>query len=84
MNSHRRPDWAEWGVDYLKTHYCGYLQIERDSEERRSRNPCVVMRRALDQIDRGYQLLRGLRAPTWRTGAPSPRQPVAYDPRHHR
>ena len=26
--------WANWGVDYLKYDYCGYLEIERNSEEK--------------------------------------------------
>ena len=26
--------WERWGVDYLKYDYCGYLEIEKDSEEK--------------------------------------------------
>ena len=55
--------WAEWGVDYLKHDYCGYLQIERDSEEKTIQEPYVVMRKALDQVDRDIVYCVGYGAP---------------------
>jgi len=62
--------WAEWGVDYLKHDYCGYLQIERDSEEKTIQEPYVVMRKALDQVDRDIVYCVGYGAPNvWNWGA---------------
>ena len=64
--------WAEWGVDYLKHDYCGYLQIERDSEEKTIQEPYVVMRKALDQVDRVSSTAWATGLPTCGTGAPKP------------
>ena len=58
------------GVDYLKHDYCGYLQIERDSEEKTIQEPYVVMRKALDQVDRDIVYCVGYGAPNvWNWGA---------------
>ena len=44
--------WERWGVDYLKYDYCGYLEIEKDSEEKTIQEPYIVMRKALDKVNR--------------------------------
>lgn len=57
-------------MDYLKHDYCGYLQIERDSEEKTIQEPYVVMRKALDQVDRDIVYCVGYGAPNvWNWGA---------------
>lgn len=62
--------WAEWGVDYLKHDYCGYLQIEKDSEEKTIQEPYIVMRDALDGVRRDIVYCVGYGAPNvWNWGA---------------
>ena len=62
--------WAGWGVDYLKHDYCGYLQIEKDSEEKTIQEPYIVMRDALDKVDRDIVYCVGYGAPNvWNWGA---------------
>lgn len=55
--------WADWGVDYLKYDYCGYLEIEKDSEEKTIQEPYIVMRNALDKIQRDIVYCVGYGAP---------------------
>ena len=33
--------WERWGVDHLKYDYCGYLEIEKDSEEKTIQEPDI-------------------------------------------
>lgn len=62
--------WADWGVDYLKHDYCGYSQIERDSEEKTIQEPYIVMRKALDAVNRDIVYCVGYGAPNvWNWGA---------------
>ena len=49
--------WERWGVDYLKYDYCGYLEIEKDSEEKTIQEPYIVMRKALDKVNRVNNLI---------------------------
>ena len=55
--------WADWGVDYLKYDYCGYLEIEKDSEEKTIQEPYIVMRNALDKVQRDIVYCVGYGAP---------------------
>ncbi|WP_288529355.1 NPCBM/NEW2 domain-containing protein [uncultured Bacteroides sp.] len=55
--------WAGWGVDYLKYDYCGYLEIEKDSEEKTIQEPYIVMRKALDKVNRDIVYCVGYGAP---------------------
>lgn len=62
--------WAKWGVDYLKYDYCGYLEIEKNSEEKTIQEPYIIMRKALDKIDRDVVYCVGYGAPNvWSWGA---------------
>lgn len=62
--------WANWGVDYLKYDYCGYLEIEKDSEEKTIQEPYLVMRDALNNVDRDIVYCVGYGAPNvWNWGA---------------
>lgn len=62
--------WAEWGVDYLKYDYCGYLEIEENSEEKTIQHPYIVMREALDNVDRDIVYCVGYGAPNVWNWAP--------------
>ena len=62
--------YAEWGVDYLKYDYCGYLEIEKDSEEKTIREPYIVMRKALDKVNRDIVYCVGYGAPNVWNWAP--------------
>jgi alpha-galactosidase len=62
--------WAEWGVDYLKYDYCGYLDIEEDSEEKTIQYPYLVMREALDKVNRDIVYCVGYGAPNVWNWAP--------------
>ncbi len=55
--------WERWGVDYLKYDYCGYLDIEKDSEEKTIQEPYIVMRKALDKVKRDIVYCIGYGAP---------------------
>lgn len=55
--------WERWGVDYLKYDYCGYLDIEKDSEEKTIQEPYIVMRKALDKVKRDIVYCVGYGAP---------------------
>ena len=57
-------------MDYLKYDYCGYLEIERNSEEKTIQEPYIVMRNALDKVDRDIVYCVGYGAPNvWNWGA---------------
>lgn len=62
--------WGMWGVDYLKYDYCGYAQIQRNSEEKTIQEPYLVMRDALDKVTRDIVYCVGYGAPNvWKWGA---------------
>jgi alpha-galactosidase len=44
--------YAGWGVDYLKYDWCSYGEIEKERTLPALQKPYLVMRRALDKIDR--------------------------------
>ena len=62
--------WERWGVDYLKYDYCGYLEIEKDSEEKTIQEPYIVMRKALDKVNRDIVYCVGYGAPNVWNWAP--------------
>ncbi len=44
--------WARWGIDYLKHDYCSYDQLAPNRTLPELQKPYIVMRQALDQVDR--------------------------------
>lgn len=61
--------WDKWGVDYLKYDHCGYLEIQKDSEEKSIQEPYIVMRKALDKVNRDIVYCVGYGAPNvWKWG----------------
>lgn len=61
--------WEKWGVDYLKYDHCGYLEIQKDSEEKSIQEPYIVMRKALDKVNRDIVYCVGYGAPNvWNWG----------------
>lgn len=44
--------YAKWGVDYLKYDWCSYGEISRGDTVAECQKPYIVMREALDQVDR--------------------------------
>lgn len=44
--------YAKWGIDYLKYDWCSYSQIAKDNSKAELQKPYIVMRDALDQVDR--------------------------------
>ncbi len=80
MNS-PTPGLGPNGRGLPKHDYCGYLQIERDSEEKTIQEPYVVMRKALDQVDRDIVYCVGYGAPNvWNWGAEAGGNLLAYAP----
>ena len=62
--------WADWGVDYLKYDYCLYTDIEPVPTEEIIKKPYVVMRKALDKVNRDIVYCVGYGAPNvWNWGA---------------
>lgn len=55
--------WANWGVDYLKYDHCGYGEIQTDSKEKTIQAPYIVMRKALDKVQRDIVFCVGYGAP---------------------
>lgn len=55
--------WGRWGVDYLKYDHCGYHAVQKDSEEKTIREPYIVMRDALDKVNRDIVYCVGYGAP---------------------
>ena len=55
--------WGRGGVDYLKYDHCGYHAVQKDSEEKTIREPYIVMRDALDKVDRDIVYCVGYGAP---------------------
>ena len=44
--------YAKWGIDYLKYDWCSYGDIAKDNSKAELQKPYIVMRDALDQVDR--------------------------------
>ncbi|MEO8773780.1 MAG: NPCBM/NEW2 domain-containing protein [Gelidibacter sp.] len=44
--------WADWGFDYIKYDYCQYEEISKSRTIESFQKPYVVMRKALDKLDR--------------------------------
>jgi len=44
--------WADWGFDYVKYDWCSYGEIARDKSIEEYQKPYVVMRKALDKVNR--------------------------------
>ncbi|MDP4185942.1 MAG: putative Ig domain-containing protein, partial [Bacteroidota bacterium] len=62
--------WADWGVDYLKYDYCYYCDIAPKPTEELIKKPYVVMRQALDKVNRDIVYCVGYGAPrVWYWGA---------------
>lgn len=61
---------AEWGFDYLKYDWCGYSQIVFDNELETLKRPYIVMKQALDKIDRDivYSICQYGRGDVWKWG----------------
>ncbi|WP_321436428.1 NPCBM/NEW2 domain-containing protein [uncultured Bacteroides sp.] len=55
--------WAKWGVDYLKYDYCFYNQVVPVPTEELIKEPYIVMRKALDKVDRDITYCVGFGAP---------------------
>lgn len=55
--------WAEWGVDYLKYDHCGYMDVQKDTQEKTIQAPYIVMRDALDKMQRDVVFCVGYGAP---------------------
>jgi len=44
--------WADWGFDYIKYDWCSYGQISKGKTLDELQKPYIVMREALDKVDR--------------------------------
>ena len=55
---------------FYKAAYCGYLEIEKDSEEKTIQEPYIVMRKALDKVNRDIVYCVGYGAPNVWNWAP--------------
>jgi alpha-galactosidase len=61
--------WAKWGVDYLKYDYCSFSEVQKNSEEKSIQEPYIIMRKALDKVDRDIVYCVGYGAPdVWKWG----------------
>jgi hypothetical protein len=62
--------YASWGIDYLKYDWCSYEKIAKNSTRDELKKPYVVMRRALDQVDRDivYSLCQYGMGKVWEWG----------------
>ena len=62
---------AEWGFDYLKYDWCGYGSVVRRPDLDQMKEPYVLMRKCLDQVDRDivYSLCQYGMGEVWRWGA---------------
>lgn len=63
--------YASWGVDYLKYDWCSYDQIARDTSLAERKKPYLVMKEALNQVNRDivYSLCQYGMSKVWRWGA---------------
>ena len=56
-------------LDYLKYDHCGYLEIQEDASEKSIQEPYIVMRNALDNVNRDIVYCVGYGAPdVWSWG----------------
>ncbi len=62
---------GRWGVDYLKYDWCFYDGLAKDTSHAERKKPYVVMRQALDQLERDivYSLCQYGMSKVWRWGA---------------
>ena len=62
--------YAEWGVDYLKYDWCSYGRIAKDQSLPELKKPYIVMRAALDKVDRDivYSLCQYGMGDVWKWG----------------
>lgn len=61
--------WAKWGVDLLKYDYCFYTDVVSKPTETLIKEPYVVMRQALDNVNRDIVYCVGYGAPNvWNWG----------------
>jgi len=62
--------WAEWGIDYLKYDWCSYGAIARDKSLSELQKPYLLMRDALDKVDRDivYSLCQYGMGDVWEWG----------------
>ncbi|MGC8865927.1 MAG: putative Ig domain-containing protein [Bacteroidales bacterium] len=63
--------YAKWRIDYLKYDWCSYDGIAKDTSLAERKKPYIVMRQALDQVDRDivYSLCQYGMSKVWRWGA---------------
>ncbi|MES2416671.1 MAG: putative Ig domain-containing protein [Bacteroidota bacterium] len=61
---------AEWGFDYLKYDWCGYSQIVFDNKLETLKKPYLVMRDALNKVDRDiiYSICQYGKGEVWEWG----------------
>jgi alpha-galactosidase len=62
--------YAEWGFDYLKHDWCSYGDIAKDQSLPELKKPYIVMRKALDKVDRDivYSLCQYGMGDVWKWG----------------
>jgi len=61
--------WEHWGVDYLKYDHCSYSEIQENAEEKTIQAPYIVMRDALNKVNRDIVFCVGYGAPdVWNWG----------------
>jgi len=62
---------AQWGFDFLKYDWCSYGQIAKDSSRAELKKPYLVMKAALDKLDRDfvYNLCQYGMGDVWEWGA---------------
>ncbi len=62
--------WAKWGIDYMKYDWCSYGEIERGHTLEGYKKPYIVMRQALDKVDRDivYSLCQYGMGDVWNWG----------------
>ena len=61
--------WEHWGVDYLKYDHCSYSEIQENAEEKSIQAPYLVMRDALNKVNRDVVFCVGYGAPNvWNWG----------------
>ncbi len=66
---HDAHTWANWGVDYLKYDYCYYCDVAPNPTEELIKEPYMVMRKALDKVNRDIVYCVGYGAPNvWNWG----------------
>lgn len=63
--------YSQWGIDYLKYDWCSYEQIAKDKSRPELMAPYILMRKALDQLDRDivYSLCQYGLGNVWEWGA---------------